>query len=466
MQLRGNCRWPLRIAIFLFASELLSSATPAPGPLRVFPENPRYFSDGKNAVYLAGFQYWDVFDAKGNPSPDGMTYEEFLKISEKYGVNFIRLWRWNELTVFKYSQEEAVNHHLHPWQRTGPGNAFDGKPKFDLTKFEQPYFDKLRSRIKEAGKRGMYVAVMLFEGWSLRNGGMGESHPYHKNNNINGINGDPNNDGRVMETHTLKIPAITALQEAYVRKVIDTINDLDNVLYEIANEDGDYSVEWQYHMIHFIRKYEATKPKLHLVGMTCLGVDDLSPSAPIVQKVLRESPADWISPYTKATAPYNYLDNPPPSDGKKVIISDTDHLLGNAGDRSWVWKSFTRGLNINNYMELRDLRSNESKFEKAKRATGNTVRFAKRMNLAAAKPDPSLSSTTYCLAVPGFEYLIYQPKAGLQFTVDLKAGTYKPEWFNLDDSKTAEQEAVKTEGGKQQFKAPFQSEAVLYLKRI
>ena len=32
--------------------------------------------------------------------------------------------------------------------------------------------------------------------------------------------------------------AITALQEAYVRKVVDTVNDLDNVLYEISNESS------------------------------------------------------------------------------------------------------------------------------------------------------------------------------------------------------------------------------------
>ena len=31
---------------------------------------------------------------------------------------------------------------------------------------------------------------------------------------------------------------ITAIQEAYAKKVIDTVNDLDNVLYEISNESN------------------------------------------------------------------------------------------------------------------------------------------------------------------------------------------------------------------------------------
>jgi hypothetical protein len=100
--------------------------------------------------------------------------------------------------------------------------------------------------VAAAGNRGMYVAVMLFEGWSLRNANKpwaSDSHPFSKHSNINGIDGDADGDGRVMETHTLRIPAVNAIQEAYVRKVIDTVNDLDNVLYEISNEDGDYSAE-------------------------------------------------------------------------------------------------------------------------------------------------------------------------------------------------------------------------------
>jgi len=40
--------------------------------------------------------------------------------------------------------------------------------------------------------------------------------------------------------HTLTVPAVTAIQEAYIKKVIETVNDLDNVLYEIANETGEF----------------------------------------------------------------------------------------------------------------------------------------------------------------------------------------------------------------------------------
>jgi len=63
------------------------------------------------------------------------------------------------------------------------------------------------------------------------------------------------------------VPAVTAIQEAYIKKVIETVNDLDNVLYEIANETGEFSTQWQYHMINFIKKTVGGKTATS-VGMT------------------------------------------------------------------------------------------------------------------------------------------------------------------------------------------------------
>ena len=52
----------------------------------------------------------------------------------------------------------------HPWQRTGPGTATDGGLKFDLTKFDQSYFDRLRTRTEMLRNAGIYVGVYLFTG--------------------------------------------------------------------------------------------------------------------------------------------------------------------------------------------------------------------------------------------------------------------------------------------------------------
>jgi hypothetical protein len=97
---------------------------------------------------------------------------------------------------------------------------------------------------------------MLFNGLSDWN-----AHPFNIESNINRINGDSNTNGNGEEVYTLENPRILSLQENYVKKVIDTVNDLDNVLYEVGNEMKRSSLQWQYHMINYIRDYEELSQK-------------------------------------------------------------------------------------------------------------------------------------------------------------------------------------------------------------
>jgi hypothetical protein len=247
-------------------------AAAATGPLRVLPANPRYFTDGSGkAVLLTGSHTWsNLVDSGDTDPPPAFDYTAYLDFLVAHNHNFFRLWRAEN----SKGGEVSDNYWFSPlpYQRTGPGSSLDSKPKFDLTKFDQAYFDRLRARVIEAGNRGIYVSIMLFDGWSVESKFSGHNpwlgHPYNKSNNINNINGDPNGNGSGEETHTLQIAAVTALQEAYVQKVIDTVNDLDNVLYEVSNESSANATAWQYHMIDLIKSYEATKPKQHPVGMT------------------------------------------------------------------------------------------------------------------------------------------------------------------------------------------------------
>ena len=239
---------------------------------------------------------------------------------------------------------------------------------------------------------------------------------------LNGINGDTDGDGRGVETHTLKIPAVTALQERYVRKVIDTVNDLDNVLYEIANESGVYSTEWQYHLIRFIKQYEKSKPKQHPVGMTFQWARDKHHRGS--NRLLFESPADWILPGAHDDGRYLYLHDPPPGQVKKVILNDTDHLGGIAGTPAWAWKSFCRGLNpifMDPYDNRILAKGSPDQWNGLRQSLGHTRRLAERLDLAAMMPHGDLASTKYCLAQPGVAYIVYLPEGG-EATVDLSAG--------------------------------------------
>ncbi|MCX7885757.1 MAG: FG-GAP-like repeat-containing protein [Verrucomicrobiae bacterium] len=474
-------RWDLWLNVGTPKTRAATLRRDASGPLRVHPKNPRYFADGNGkAVYLTGSHTWNNFKDMGpTDPPPRFDYDAYLDFLQKHNHNFIRLWTW-ELTKFDYDGRISYAEHF-PWPRTGPGTALDGKPKFDLSKFDAAYFDRLRERVEAAARRGIYVAVMLFEGHGLRESRppcRWDGHPFNAANNINGINGDPDGDGRGIEVHTLQVPAVTAVQEAYVRKVIETLNDLDNVLYEIANEAGAYSTEWQYHFIRFIHAEEKRLRKQHPVGMTFQYARE--PQLRGTNTVLFASPAKWISPNPAG----GYRDNPPAADGTKVILNDTDHLWGIGGNAAWVWKSFLRGLNpifMDPYTRVEtkdpdgkkrltwtDYLSGEPKpdpkWDSVRRAMGQTRRFAERMNLAAATPQNHLASSGYCLAHPG-EFLVYLP-AGGSVTVDLSAspGQFAVEWFDPTQDKSIN--AEKTEGGAlRTFTAPFEAPAVLYLKR-
>jgi hypothetical protein len=371
-------------------------------PLRVSASNPRYFADAKGRlVYLTGSHNWDnLLDRGERPAFD---YKAYLDLLRSHGHNFIRLWTREQASLNPDKPE--MDSYPHVYQRTGPGTALDGKPKFDLTQFNPVYFQRLRSRVEEANDRGIYVMVMLFNGFSVhRKGGKRANpwpgHPFNSSNNINGIDGDINHNGQGEEVHTLQVAAVTRLQEAYVRRVVDTVNDL-GVLYEISNESHRGSLDWQYHMIRFVHEYENTKPNQNPVVMTAMfdGEGDKGRD----NAGLFASPAEAIAPGPGSKG--EYIRNPPPADGNKIIISDTDHLWGVGGDVDWVWKSFLRGLNPIFMDPIED-----SKWDPIRRALGKTALIANRINLSKMVPRTELASTGYCLANPGAEYLVYLPE--------------------------------------------------------
>lgn len=435
------------------------------GPLRVSPINPRYFTnDLGHAVYLTGSHTWDnLVDMGPKDPPKPFNYQRYIQWMTLYNHNFIRLWAWDLLNwdTRGNREDKSQNHTVtpHPWQRTGPRKALDGKPKFDLQKINPEYLDRIRSRVKLAREHNIYVAVMLFEGWGLQfSPGAFENHPFHPANNINGINGDANGDGIGTEIHTLVNDTITGLQENYVRQVIETVNPLDNVLYEISNENHGPSTDWQYHMIRFIKETQKTLPKQHPVGMTFQHKGGTN-------QILFDSPAEWISPNREG----GYHDNPPLADGSKVVITDTDHLWGIGGSQAWVWKSFLRGLNPI-FMDCYDGKVLTRRFdlswaEPVRKSMGHTLTYARRMDLIHMTPNKTIASSGYCLANSGKEYLIYLPD-GQEVTVNLIGvnASFTVEWFNPTTGQFKDDESV-TGSQNITLTSPFTSkDTVLYLR--
>ena len=492
---------PCLVCLIVFMLLACGGNVVSAGPLKIHPSNPRYFTDqtGK-AIYLSGSHYWYTLqDGEDRMEVGPFNYTEYLDFVKRYNHNFIRLWVWEQAAWAPWTVEKIV---FDPpiYLRTGPGKALDGELKFDLSKFNDAYFDRLRARTMAARDRGIYVSIMLFQGWSIekkagQHGNPWMGHPFNGKNNVNGISKDLDGDKEGTETHTLLIPSITKAQELYVRKVVDTVNDLDNVLYEISNEDpaSEENTAWQYHCINFILDYESKKPKQHPVIMTY-------PWPPHEDnEKLFKSPAHAVSPGWGAqwgSSTDDYRDDPPVSGGRKVIIVDTDHLWGVGGNHQWVWKTFLRGLNpifMDPYMLKKyEKRLDRSKLELIRKNMGYTVAYSQKINLSSMVPRNDLSSSKFCLAEPGKEYLIFMPSVGhpgLEWfdglelhkwfgwatrlfrwneaiIVDLTgaSGEFKVEWFN---PRTGEGfNAAPVAGGfKQAFVAPFTGDAVLHLSK-
>jgi hypothetical protein len=324
---------------------------------------------------------------------------------------------------------------------------------------------------------------MLFQGFSVERKATSRTsararnpwngHPFHRANNVNGIDGDPRREDHGRAVHTLADPRITELQETYVRAVVDAVQDLDNVLFEVSNESHPDSWPWQHRMLDFIKACEDAKPRQHPVGMTaCFPHGGSNP-------VLRQSRADWISPEHTERDPYKW--DPPAADASKVILLDSDHIWGVGGDEQWVWKSFFRGLNPIFMDPYKDVRWGDTlsdpHWNAVRRALGRVRELAGSVGLADLEPRGDLSATRYCLARPGSAYLAYDPGgrtrrqrlarrirrlAGLRIDLRETNRTFRVRWL---DPRTGSSLARGTVAGGtvRAFRVPFGGDAILYL---
>lgn len=492
-------------------SQLLPPIPRDAGPLVVASRNPRYFTHATGptagrAVHLTGSHVWNNLHDGMGPGPEApaeperFDYDGYLRFLAERGHNFIRLWRWEHIR----SQAAGGNFHLdmspQPWRRTGPGEAKDGRPRFDLAQLDPAYFERLRDRAVTALDAGIYVDVMLFDGWALHLSPAPDSiegHPFHARNNVNDIAARSIDDLQVLPLD----PRVEAITRAYVERVVDTLHDLPNVLWEVANESagggavtremadflgmaeipswGD-STPWQGWVIDVVKRHEAGRGySAHPIGMTMqYPVADQTK----VNEPLLHSSAEWISPgfdddlpdgqgpMTPGAPPSRWFADPPPADGTKVVISDTDHYAPGQSDPLWAWKSFLRGhhpilmdFGLIGGLEPGGPGAAESgvppfeAYEPTRYAMGDTRRYAERVDLIAMTPQPSLASSGYALAEPGRTYLVLAPEGdGSPLDVTLEPGRYEVEWFDVLGRSTRRAERLDVRAtGPVSLRSPF-----------
>ena len=382
-------------AVVTLSRESGCTTTTTPLPLlKVHPTNPRYLADqDNNVVYLAGGHVWQNLQdyGQGNPPPTNCGDHECGDQEWAYlrsrGYNFTRGWYWGQEKGFGYT---GPGHTPESWF-VSPLPFVKNGSMYNLMQYNDAYFDRLRERVERAAAQELYISVMLFEGFSVRNAPQGESswanHPFHPGNNstLNGYDPDaPANggdgDGDGEEIHTLRgNGSVANVQRAYITRVIAELNEFDNVIWEICNECGDSTppqtgqdlsetMAWMEDMAAHIRATEGPD------GPTDTNGDPLYPNEHLIlfsapyggntgqNNALKTSTADIVAlrGYQNST---RYHVDPPANDGLsgKPVLLDSDHIynpycvyidlpepsadLQAWCDQDWPWKSFTRGYN-------------------------------------------------------------------------------------------------------------------------
>jgi len=480
------------IALVSAALALPAAAEPATGRIAgplVVSANPNYFKDASGSLLiLNGSQTWNTFQDFGSSgSVQTIDFDDFVKFLLAHGHNFTLLWL-TELPKFcgfpaTASSPPELTVTPFPWRRTGPGTATDGGLKFDLTKFDQSYFDRLRTRVKALDNAGIYVGVYLFTGeWLNIFRCSSDGYPFTGANNINGVDDGYTGGKKGIDSITMTAPnAITRFQDTFVEKVVDTLNDLPNVLWIVSEEAPANSTWWNDHQISHVRAYESKKPLQHPIGYAALiGAPDTT---------IYNSDADWVAPQVRVS-PTTSCGNGKPA--CKVNVNDSDHsYFGMWNDteqqnRNYEWQNFMNGnqvLFMDPYVayyprERRNMcasptnaicRGPDKRYDNFRDNLGYILRYSRKLNLANVTPHPSLCSTGYCLAQTpsvGAEYLVYSPSGG-PFTIDISAipssRKLSVEWFNPSTGASIIGHPIPAGSSSQSFTPPFGGDAVLYL---
>ena len=200
-----------------------------------------------------------------------------------------------------------------PWLRTGPGTATEGKPTFDLRSSTRPTSERLRERVIAAGNAGIYVAVMLFDGFALHLSPAPDNvqgHPFYGANNVNGIG--------ITSIVIIKFCHLTRASRRSRRRTsarsstpyttCPMCSTRSRTNHRVAGRSTralprrwDWATlrmgrldQWQYWVIEFLKQSTSQQRyTTHPIGMT---MQFPVPTSARSTRRYSDSPADWISP--------------------------------------------------------------------------------------------------------------------------------------------------------------------------
>ena len=239
-----------------------------PAPVSVHPSGHYLVYDSKPILLITSdHHYGAVINADFN-------YDAFLDKLKSRGMNFTRIYPGTYLSKHNFAYDgnplgAAAGHQILPWRRTAVTGAHPvlGGTKFDLDKWDEAYFTRLRDFCTKAHQRGIIVEICLF------NGMYEDRWPFQAMNAENNIQGVGTATWDMVQSLTAD-PRLLTYQERYVTEITKRLNDFDNLLFHVCDEPNmskqPASVfgPWMSRLMDVFRTAESTLPKKHLLGQT------------------------------------------------------------------------------------------------------------------------------------------------------------------------------------------------------
>jgi hypothetical protein len=359
---------------------------------------------------------------------------------------------------------------------------------FDLTRFNDAYFDRLRELLRCADANGIVVVVQVHDGWPKTKFA---GHPF------NVANGGPLTDrSQYVELHDYEHetplsfdPQWTRPQkhqfylERFCERLLQATADTPNVLFEIFNEGEWYDVQrlraFQMHFLDFFKTRTAQpliinddhlrgvasfrgEPQADLLSHHTPRWDDLPPAQIYFDHYSREFGALPVKPM--------FFSEPVPSYEGGDAATETAILrllwgTALAGAGVVIQNDVSFGFDPKSTMAAKaDQRDRVLDLE------GHVARFFHHsgVNFATMAPAGKLASTGICLARAGAEYVVYTVPTRL-FTVDLTAAkdtVLGVRWYDPRAGQFHEAAPILGGAEAQPFKPPFPGDAILHLKDV
>jgi len=222
------CGISLLLTVNLLGQNVTNSVNDNQG-IEPFEQNPWYWQyQGEPVVLRGGSDDDNPFQWTGNQLSDQ------LNLLSTVGGNYIRntMSDRDEGNVYAFKKVED--------------------DKYDLTQWNEEYWNRLRFFLDECTKRDIVVQLTLWDQFDISSSSRWRNHPWNPERNINTQPGSFEGKEDFYSTVDRNDQEQLEYQQSYIDKLLSVALGYDNILYNINNESSE-SGEWENYWAKYIK---------------------------------------------------------------------------------------------------------------------------------------------------------------------------------------------------------------------